>query len=538
MKYQKHPAGPCSGSSITSRVSARTQALWGVTAIVGCLSLPATAADVFDPGNLVVSISNYAGTASTVTVGQALPGGGTAVADGTYPNVFSNEGPDPSFGVTSPILLENMTTSGNLVSTFAVPTSAMVTSFSSKSELALNLSTDGTQLTFMGYAAPVNALDVSNSNTLGHVDATNPVASTYARAIGTIDAAGNLGVTPVNTYSGNNGRAAILATNVNGSGQSLLYTVGNAGNGSGTEPTNIVNNTGLQFTTPGGSADTTVVGVQQGTPGASSGFQYGYSVVQNGNPADKSGKDDNFRGVTIFNNTLYVTKGSGSNGIDTVYQVGTAGALPTADTASSTTFTILPGLPTQLAKSANGSSFYPFGLFFANSTTLYIADEGDGKIADATPAGSPNAGLEKWSLVNGTWQLDYTLQAGLNLGQQYSVNGLPSSLNPATAGLRNLAGRVDADGTVELYAITSTVSAQTDQGADPNRLVAIDDNLAFTTAVQAAGEQFTTLQTAAAGQVIRGVSFAPVPLPAGIWLLMSGIGALFGVGRRARSASA
>jgi hypothetical protein len=40
-----------------------------------------------------------------------------------------------------------------------------VTSFSSKSELALNLSTDGQDVTFMGYLAPVNAIDVSNSNT-------------------------------------------------------------------------------------------------------------------------------------------------------------------------------------------------------------------------------------------------------------------------------------------------------------------------------------------------------------------------------------
>ena len=33
----------------------------------------------------------------------------------------------------------------------------MVTSFSSKSELALNLSTDGRYVTFMGYVAPVGA---------------------------------------------------------------------------------------------------------------------------------------------------------------------------------------------------------------------------------------------------------------------------------------------------------------------------------------------------------------------------------------------
>ena len=42
---------------------------------------------------------------------------------------------------------------------------------------------------------------------------------------------------------------------------------------------------------------------------------------------DKPGKDTNFRGITIFNNTLYVAKGSGGNGINTVYQAGTAGTL-------------------------------------------------------------------------------------------------------------------------------------------------------------------------------------------------------------------
>ncbi len=64
-------------------------------------------------------------------------------------------------------------------------------------------------------------------------------------------------------------------------------------------------------------------------------------------PADKAGKDNNFRGLTIFNNTLYVTKGSGSNGINTVYQVGNAGTLPTGTTAdlAAVPITILPGFP-------------------------------------------------------------------------------------------------------------------------------------------------------------------------------------------------
>jgi hypothetical protein len=58
----------------------------------------------------------------------------------------------------------------------------------------------------------------------------------------------------------------------------------------------------------------------------------------------------------------------------------------------------------------------------------------------------------------------------------YSVAGYPTGQNPktglpwspATDGLRNIVGRVDRDGNVTVWAITSTVSGNGDQGADPN----------------------------------------------------------------------
>ncbi|PNE09968.1 MAG: hypothetical protein CR217_17000 [Beijerinckiaceae bacterium] len=392
----------------------------------------------------------------------------------------------------------------------------IVTSFSSKSELALNLSTTRSALTFIGYRAPINTLDVSNSNTPSYVDPTNPVAASYQRAIVEIDADRSLHVTPVNTYSGNNGRAASLNESY---GQHIYYTAGNAGNGSGTPPVFIVNNTGVQIAQPNmTTAETTVVGVQQGTSGAAKGFQYGYSVTQYGTPpysADKSGKDDNFRGERIFNNTLYVTKGSGGNGIDTVFQVGATGTLPTLLTASSTQIAILPGFPIGLATnistdptSANFATtdLHPFGIWFANATTLYVADEGDGVNTTAN-AQNPNGGLQKWTLSTGTWHLDYTLQNGLGLGAPYSIAGLDPSLYPATDGLRNLTGKVNRDGTATIFAITSTISNSGDQGADPNRLVSITDRLA-TTGLPA-HEHFHVLETAGFGQVLRGVAFAP-----------------------------
>jgi hypothetical protein len=109
---------------------------------------------------------------------------------------------------------------------------------------------------------------------------------------------------------------------------------------------------------------------------------------------------------------------------------------------------------------------------------------------------------------------------GLELGVPYTVSGYPTGINsvnsggtglpwsPATDGLRNLTGQVNGDGTVTIWAIASTVSGNGDQGADPNKLVAITDTLAATSP---AGEQFTTIRTANFGEVLRGVSFTPGP---------------------------
>jgi hypothetical protein len=504
----------------------------------------------FIPNTLVLSRSVYAGNAATVTVGQTLPPGcvagtvpvqllaggtanekvtcGTAVADGTYPTVFNNDAPDGSFGITSPIFLDNITTEGSLLGTLPIPTDQIVTSFSSKSEVALNLSTDGKSITFVGYrggtgflTAP-NQLDVSNSNTPGVVDPTNPVVSQYFRSVAEVDASGHLQITEGNAYSGNNGRAAIKAN-------SLYYLTGNDNNGglsssqlTGTQiGINLVTSTGAELLVPGQAPPvppninkigdfeiTQVIDPSTGKPYAK---------------ADKAGKDNNFRGLTIFNNTMYVTKGSGGNGINTVYQVGNAGELPSGDTATlaKLPITVLPGFPTTLASGVSTTGnptpvAFPFGIWFANATTLYVCDEGDGtmvapvngNVADAVTLAT--AGVQKWSLVNGTWQMDYVLQNGLNIGVPYSVPNYPAALSPATDGCRNITGRVNGNGTVVIYAVTSTISASGDQGADPNKLVKVTDLLKATTLPASGGlGKFVTIRSANAGEVLRGIAFAP-----------------------------
>ena len=523
---------------------------------------PSVAADedffLFIPDTLVLSRSVYAGNAATVTVGQTLPPGcvagtvpvtllvggtanvkvtcGTAVADGTYPTVFNNDGPDGSFGVTSPIFLDSITSDGFLLGTLPIPSDQIVTSFSSKSELALNRSTDGKSITFGGYrggpgfVTGPNQLDVSNSNTPGVVDPTNPVVSQYYRSVAEVDAFGHLQITEGNAYSGNNGRAAIKA-------HSLYYMTGNDNNGglsssqlSGAQiGINLVTSTGVELVVPGQAPPvppninkigdfeiTQVIDPSTGKPYAK---------------ADKAGKDNNFRGLTIFNNTLYVTKGSGGNGINTVYQVGNPGVLPSGDTATlaAVPITVLPGFPTTLASGVSTTGnptpvAFPFGIWFANATTLYVCDEGDGTLV--TPAVNGNvadaatlatAGVQKWTLSGGTWHMDYVLQNGLNIGVLYGVPNLRSAFNPATDGCRNITGRVNFDGTVTIYAVTSTVSASGDQGADPNKLVKVVDLLKATKLPTGDGDhdfddqigKFVTIRSAKAGEVLRGISFAP-----------------------------
>ena len=491
----------------------------------------------FVPGTLVVTRSVYVGTASTITVGEVLPPGcvagnvqvpsatpggkpatvavtcGVATFNGSYPNVFFNDQSDGSFAVSSPIFLDNITTFGFRLGTLAIPSDQIVTSFSSKSELALNLSTDGKSLTFVGYrggpgfVTGPNQLDVSNSNTPGVIDPTNQDVGQYFRSVGEVDAFGQLTVTEGNAYSGDNGRAAIK-------GESLYYTTGNDNNGnltkaelSSTEAgVELVNSTGAELLVPGQAPpvppNITMIGrLQFGT--------------------DKPGKDTNFRGLTIFNNTLYITKGSGSNGVNTVYQVGTPGTLPSGDAATLATvpITILPGFP---STNASTTTAFPFGIFFADANTLYVCDEGDGTLVTpavngnvATPLAQANAGLQKWVQTNGVWSMEYVIQNGLNIGVPYSVPNLPSSFNPATDGCRNLTGHVNGDGTVNLYVVTSTVSASGDQGADPNKLESVTDIL-DATSLPAANtpesffiDHFFTIRAAQFAEVLRGVAFAP-----------------------------
>jgi hypothetical protein len=275
--------------------------------------------------------------------------------------VWTNDTVDGSFGITSAIQLTDIEPhSGHVFNTVAVPPDQVVTSFSSKSELGLHVTKDASgssHLVFVAYAgAGVGQIDVSNADAVPGQDPTNPCTfafgtdHAFARTIVSMDAQGTFAYTPTIDYGGNNGRSALLGSN------GLYYAVGNANNGNastfgpnGTNP-DVTATTGLEVVIPINGATSNVAIPAGNSAEVDPLIQYKF-----GSKPDKAGKDNNYRGVTEYNGALYFTKGSGGNGIDTVYTEGSGNALDL----------------------------------------------------------SSHAGLEKWSLVGGTWQLDYVLTNGL-----------------------------------------------------------------------------------------------------------------------------
>lgn len=529
---------------------ARTSVARTVSIIMACGAgvayVGAAAADdsVFRPGSLIISSSVYeaqSGAVASLKVGTLLPNTNTAtvaaISDNNYVTVWNNDTVDASFGVTSPIYLTDVDAdTGRALNHQLVPTSQVVTSFSSKSELGLHLAQDrhGTHLVFMGYAgAGVGALDVSNSDAAPGQDPTNPVTfafgSNYAfhRTIVSLGDDGHFSYTPTIDYGGNNGRSALLAPN------GLYYTVGNANNGNaatfgtatnGTNP-DVTATTGIEVVNPLNAWSVHVTIPDGDSAEVNPLLQFGLGKK---GADDKPGKDDNFRGIIEHRGALYFTKGSGSNGVQTVYTVvsGTqspAGFVPVANTgpalgdvlptvanAGQQAIMILNGFPTDssrasLADGTSGGDYTPFALFFANDHTLYVTDEGTGNSADAA-----HAGLEKWILgSNGSWTLAYTLTAGLiGMVDTGLVGRAGQYPDVTTIGLRNLAGRINRDGSVTLWAATSTSSASGDNGADPNRVVEITDDVAATSlSGSASAETFRTLEAPVYGTVYRGVAY-------------------------------
>ena len=189
----------------------------------------------------------------------------------------------------------------------------MVTSFSSKSELALNLSTDRNFLTFMGYVSPIEAIDVSNSNTPGVIDPTNPVPKNFFRAVAQVDPSGR--------FTSRRPTLIAATTAVRRSSMTPRTPITRQA----TPATAAILSRSASFWERARSSLRPRIS-RYADPGSRPARQLSISPNCANKKPDKIGKDTNFRGLTIFNNVLYYTKGSGGNGINTVYFVDTTGS--------------------------------------------------------------------------------------------------------------------------------------------------------------------------------------------------------------------
>jgi hypothetical protein len=391
--------------------------------------------------------------------------------------------------------------------------------YGSSSEATLQLSGNGQYLAIMGYGINADTYnstyDVNGSGTALAQSPNGTAGGDVSRVIALIGANGSVDSSTAltNVFNGNNPRSVYTQN-----GTSFYVS------GQGSK-----DNTGGVFYVPNLGATTGVAITGADTSSKSAGAY-----------------NQDTRDVQIVNGQLVVsvdsTEGTASKGLD-IDRVGTLGAAGNPPTNTLTQQpTALPGISGGIALSngngnvINGSSgtayLSPEGFFYANSTTLYIADSGEPKNGSSQGTlGSPNpgdGGLQKWSFVNGTWQLDYTLSTGLNLVP--NDNDQTSTVGHGVSGLYALTGKVVGNN-VELFA-TSYVLGDGDQ----TYLYGISDTLSNTSASLAAGEQFTTLAAAPTDAEFKGVSFAPtdaspVPLPPGLPLLLSGL-AVFGFAAR------
>ena len=474
---QKHTQ---SGSAPRRRASMKntTTLVLGI-ALLGAAAVPIRAGGIYDylltlPDTLVVSRITYDGN----TFGNPA----------SFPAIFS----DPTVtGVQGTVHLDILLSAPGSPPLFSFALEGISTSFSSKSEGALTLSVDGTVLTYMGYSGPVGAEGVSNSYSTGTGSNLHGNAGAlYDREVALIQKDGVVSLTPINNaYSGDNPRAAASVDSTQ------FYMVGNA------DSTIYADGTG-----PGAT-----IGARYGVPGSPISYELGgYIALDRPDETSKQHvKDSNFRALGLFNGNMYVAKGSGGNGDDGLFQVhnGKGDGFPVG---LGNTITKLFGAPATDPVTGAVSPYTPFGFWFANPTTVYVADEGYGN-TDANGNLIPDrlGGLQKWILADGAWQLAYILTDGLNLFNPQTVAGY--SVPTYTTGLRNLTGKSNYDGTVTIYAITAQYSSISGGEPDPTALVAVKDVLSATSLP---GEQFVTLRTSKAGEVFRGIAFQPCSLSA------------------------
>jgi hypothetical protein len=469
--------------------------LVGLLAVqVVALALPDNAkAFTFTPGDIVidtvtdsVSSSTPLDTASPITLQQfSLGANGTSVtAAGTL--VL----PQNTVGVNSAISGE----------------------YGSASEGILQRSANGQYLTMMGYGvnaatfnnAPLSTYGTSalgQTTSLTAANQTGTPVTTVPRVVALIGADGSVDTSTALTgvFNTNNPRSAATVDGTS------FYVSGQGA--SKTDPTQgvFLAIRGATTATPiDSSTDTRVVSILNNGDGNT------LYVSRDQNPP--SGGNQNFTNISSLTNSTGGLPTS-SAGLVTTHIIPPAS--PFSSGGNNGSINLTAGTANGVNNSRIGSFVYlsPEQYFFADPNTLYVTDSGQPKNGNANKAALGEGGLQKWSLIGGTWTLDYDLVAGLNLVNNANANSNTPTA-PGVTGLFGLTGQV-VNGQVELFATSYGLNE-----LSPTFLYEITDTLSDTTIAQASGESYTTLLSTDSGTLIRGVAFSPaVPEPS-TWAMM------------------
>ncbi|HVU37379.1 MAG TPA: PEP-CTERM sorting domain-containing protein [Opitutales bacterium] len=384
-------------------------------------------------------------------------------------------------GVSTPITLMEFTTSGTFVRSLTLPTTdsganfGIVGEYGSSSEANLQLSGDGHSLLIAGYQADAANAGIGGNAALAYSDANGTaLAQSFSISNGS-----NIIVPRV---------AAVISANGSVNTSTIfknLYDQNNA--------RSVWSQNGTTLYVSGQGSGLTDQGIFKITAGSNN--------VANGTPAPtpiSANTGLSTRIVTTFDGNMYYSTDvkNVATGIFEYSGIPNSAASAVAVTPANN------GL--------SGSSlvtYSPAGFFFANDTTLYVADTGAPK-----NKATGNGGIQKWTFNGSAWVLDYTL---LPSSFVHNYNDKTSSLTDGEVGFGSITGLV-IGGNVELFAVSYTIG-----DADTDGLYAVNDTLS---ALTNPGDNFTLLQTGpgvgnvagnltAGGIVFKSVSFAPSAIP-------------------------
>lgn len=412
-------------------------------------------AQVLTPGDLVVSA--YGTSTSTGLIdGQAVP---------ISLQLFA---PSTTATLESPISTTTL--------------SGIAGEYGSSSEGNIQLSGNGEYLTIAGYNASEVAEGIGANTNGDNGNATYPVGTPYGGTVASGASYDNTTATALGQSSPAD--VARLADVIDGNGNVVSSTsfanIYNTNN-----PRSAYSASGSSIYISGQGDKTTA---QQGIFYSATGASYSGS---NAPTEIYNAKDTRY--VTAYNGNLY-------------YSIDKSGS-PTGIFEYSGSPTAAGSIATQITAASNGLTgagkvnYSPEGFWFANATTLYVADTGVPKAG-----GTGDGGIQKWTFSSnlGTWTLSYTLT-----DPNFIAPSLASTATSGQTGFEAITGQVVGN-TVDLYAVSYTAGDD-----NPNGLYAIADSLSATSAD---GESFTELASApGSGQEnFKGVSFAPtqaVPEP-------------------------